>query len=182
MTGRKKKKQEPEAELSRAEANIKWCEDWLYIPEGKNVGHRLEMAQFMKDDFIAIYDNEAITRRAILSRSRKNAKTFEAACILLLHLCGIEAAHPAQQPDFLHGSVARSGGAGVQPCRQDGADEFAFIPPHHGARDRQDAGLPQAGHHVPGTVGRRGHQLRPVACGGDPRRTGASARPAFGVV
>ena len=46
----------------------------------------------MKDDFIAIYDNEAITRRAILSRSRKNAKTMEAACILLLHLCGIEAA------------------------------------------------------------------------------------------
>src|SRR6185437_10741259 len=90
---RKKKKQEEEEELSRAEANIQWCEDWLYIPEGKNVGHRLEMAQLMKDDFIAIYDNEAITRRAILSRGRKNAKTFEAACILLLHLCGIEAAN-----------------------------------------------------------------------------------------
>jgi len=92
MPRKKKREPEPEPELSRGEANIVWCEKWLYIPEGKNVGHRLKMAQFMKDDFIAIYDNEAITRRAILSRGRKNAKTFEAACILLLHLCGNEAA------------------------------------------------------------------------------------------
>ena len=33
------------------------------------------MAEFMKDDFRAIYDNEAgPTRRAIISRGRKNAK------------------------------------------------------------------------------------------------------------
>ena len=38
---RRRKKEEARAgsrELSRGEANIKWCEDWLYIPEGKNVG------------------------------------------------------------------------------------------------------------------------------------------------
>ena len=179
---RKKKKQEEEEELTRGEANIKWCEDWLYIPEGKNVGHRLEMAQFMKDDFIAIYDNEAITRRAILSRSRKNAKTFEAACILLLHLCGIEAANRPNSQIFST-ALSRDQAAlvfnlAVKMVRMNPR----FIPLHHGARDRQDAGLPQAGHHVPGAVGGRGHQLRPVACGGDPRRTGASARPAFGVV
>jgi phage terminase large subunit-like protein len=48
------------------------------------------MAAFMADDFRAIYDNEAGTRRAIISRGRKNAKTTECACILLLHHCGPE--------------------------------------------------------------------------------------------
>ena len=42
------------------------------------------------DDFRAIYDNPDGTRRAIISRGRKNAKTTECACILLLHLCGPE--------------------------------------------------------------------------------------------
>ena len=60
------------------------------IPEGKNVGDKLRMADFMKDDFRAIYGNPAgSTRRAIISRGRKNAKTMEAACIILLHLCGV---------------------------------------------------------------------------------------------
>lgn len=49
------------------------------------------MADFMKEDFRAIYDNPAGTRRAIISRGRKNAKTTESAMILLLHLCGPEA-------------------------------------------------------------------------------------------
>lgn len=49
------------------------------------------MAEFMKEDFRAIYDNPAGTRRAILSRGRKNAKTTESAMITLLHLCGPEA-------------------------------------------------------------------------------------------
>lgn len=49
------------------------------------------MAAFMRDDFRAIYDNPHGTRRAIISRGRKNAKTVEAALILLLHLCGPEA-------------------------------------------------------------------------------------------
>ena len=81
----------PEDE-TRAERNIRWCETYLRIPEGKNVGQSLKMADFMKDDFRAIYDNKAgPTRRAIISRGRKNAKTMEAACIILLHLCGSEA-------------------------------------------------------------------------------------------
>jgi phage terminase large subunit-like protein len=49
------------------------------------------MADFMQDDFRAIYDNPHGTRRAILSRGRKTAKTTESAMILLLHLCGPEA-------------------------------------------------------------------------------------------
>jgi phage terminase large subunit-like protein len=76
--------------LTRAERNIAWCESHLHLPEGRFVGQPLRMAAFMKDDFRAIYDNEAGTRLAIISRGRKNAKTTECACILLLHLCGPE--------------------------------------------------------------------------------------------
>jgi phage terminase large subunit-like protein len=75
---------------SRAERNIWWCEEYIRIPEGKFVGEKLTMAEFMREDFRAIYDNPAGTRRAILSRGRKNAKTTEAAMILLLHLVGPE--------------------------------------------------------------------------------------------
>jgi phage terminase large subunit-like protein len=76
--------------LTRAEFNIAWCEDHLHLPEGRFVGQPLEMAEFMRDDFRAIYDNVQGTRRAIISRGRKNAKTSECAFILLLHLCGPE--------------------------------------------------------------------------------------------
>lgn len=65
-------------ELTRAERNIAWCEKHLRIPEGKYVGQKLQMAEYMKDDFRAIYDNpNALTRRAIISRGRKNAKSLE---------------------------------------------------------------------------------------------------------
>lgn len=84
-------KKKPSSKLTRAERNIKWCEDHLHLPEGQYVGKPLKMADFMKEDFKAIYDNPVGTRRAILTRGRKNAKTTECACILLLHLCGREA-------------------------------------------------------------------------------------------
>jgi phage terminase large subunit-like protein len=74
----------------RAAHNIWWCERYLFLPEGKHVGQKLEMAEFMKDDFRAIYANEVVTRRAIISRGRKNAKSVECASIVLLHLCGPE--------------------------------------------------------------------------------------------
>ena len=76
---------------SRAERNIAWCERYLRIPDGRYVGQPLKMAPFMRDDFRAIYDNPHGTRRAIITRGRKNAKTTESAMILLLHLCGPEA-------------------------------------------------------------------------------------------
>jgi phage terminase large subunit-like protein len=76
---------------SRAHRNIEWVEKYARVPEGKDVGKPLKLAKFMRDDFIAIYDNPHGTRRAIISRGRKNAKTTESALILLLHLCGPEA-------------------------------------------------------------------------------------------
>jgi phage terminase large subunit-like protein len=74
----------------RARENIRWCEERLFLPEGKDVGKPFRMAEFMKDDFRAIYGNHAGTRRAIISRGRKNAKSVECAAIALLHLCGPE--------------------------------------------------------------------------------------------
>jgi phage terminase large subunit-like protein len=82
---------------TRAERNIAWCEKHLRLPEGKFVGQKLKMAEFMKDDFRAIYDNRHGTRRAIISRGRKNAKSTEAAMILLLHLASEEESRPNSQ-------------------------------------------------------------------------------------
>jgi len=75
---------------TRAGRNILWCQKYIHIPEGKFVGQKLKMAHFMKEDFAAIYDNPNGTRRAIISRGRKNAKSAEAAFIMLVHLCGQE--------------------------------------------------------------------------------------------
>ena len=77
--------------MTRAERNIAWCERYLRIPEGKYVGKPLQMAEFMKEDFRKIYDNPHGTRRGIISRGRKNAKTTESAMIVALHLVGPEA-------------------------------------------------------------------------------------------
>lgn len=76
---------------TRAERNVAWIERYIRVPEGKFVGKPLKVAPYMVEDFRAIYDNPAGTRRAIISRGRKNSKTTEAALIVLLHLCGPEA-------------------------------------------------------------------------------------------
>lgn len=76
---------------SRAERNIAWIEKYCRIPDGDGVGKPLILADFLKDDLRAIYDNPRGTRRAIISRARKNAKTLLCTLIVLLHLCGPEA-------------------------------------------------------------------------------------------
>src|SRR6185295_17078909 len=75
---------------TRAQKNIKWIHDHCYVPEGKFVGQKLELPSLIQDDLRAIYDNPHDTRRAIITRGRKNAKSTECAAILLLHLCGPE--------------------------------------------------------------------------------------------
>jgi len=75
---------------SRAERNIRWIESVIPMPDGPKVGHLIQLAEFMKEDLRAIYDNPHGTRRALISRGRKNAKTTETACLLLLHLAGPE--------------------------------------------------------------------------------------------
>jgi phage terminase large subunit-like protein len=87
----RRSKSKPSVTETRAERNIVWIEKYCRVPEGRFVGKPLVMAPFMREDFRAIYDNPHGTRRAILTRGRKNAKTVEAALIVLLHLCGPEA-------------------------------------------------------------------------------------------
>jgi phage terminase large subunit-like protein len=65
----------------------------LRVPDGPRVGEPLLLEPWQQAELRAIYDNPAGTRRAILSRARKNAKTSTAAALLLAHLCGPPARH-----------------------------------------------------------------------------------------
>ncbi|MBR1149341.1 terminase TerL endonuclease subunit [Bradyrhizobium sp. JYMT SZCCT0428] len=86
------KRRKPKALRTRAERNIAWIEQHCCIPEGRKIGKPFILPDYMRADFIAIYDNKrATTRRAIISRGRKNLKTSQSALIVLLHLCGPEA-------------------------------------------------------------------------------------------
>src|SRR6266566_1236896 len=86
------KKKKTKKTETRAERNIRWIEKNCRIPEGKDVGKPVILRAFQKKIIVRIYDNPAGTRRAILSVGRKNAKTSLSAFLLLLHLCGPEAA------------------------------------------------------------------------------------------
>ena len=72
---------------------IKFIERYCFIPEGRFVGQRLQLAEWQKREITRIYDNPDGTRRAIISMPRKNAKTSLSACLLLAHLCGPPAKH-----------------------------------------------------------------------------------------
>jgi phage terminase large subunit-like protein len=67
---------------------IEFIETVCFVPEGRLVGKKLKLASWQKDLIRLIYDNPHGTRRAIISMGRKNAKTTQAACLLLAHLCG----------------------------------------------------------------------------------------------
>lgn len=76
---------------TRAERNIKWIETYCRVPEGRDVGKPVKLRSWQRDELRKIYDNSAVTRRAIVSFGRKNGKTALAAFLCLLHLCGPEA-------------------------------------------------------------------------------------------
>lgn len=82
--------------MTPGEEAWRWIQRYCRIPEGLGIGTPLEVAPFMRADFNAIYNNAAGTRRAIISRGRKNAKTTESAMIVLLHLCGPRAIRNSQ--------------------------------------------------------------------------------------
>jgi len=80
----------------RSDVIINWIEKACRIPEGKDVGKKVELRAFQKADIRKIYDNPHGTRRAIISYGRKNAKTTFAAFLLLVHLAGPEAKQNGQ--------------------------------------------------------------------------------------
>ena len=92
MATRKQRRVSPgKVELSRANRNIEWIQKYCRIPEGKDVGKKVELRDWQRAEIVKIYDNPAGTRKAIVSFGRKNAKTTLAAFLLLMHLCGPEA-------------------------------------------------------------------------------------------
>jgi phage terminase large subunit-like protein len=77
--------------LTRGERNCQWIEEYCRVPEGRLVGQAVKLRKWQRAEICKIYDNPAITRRAILSFGRKNGKTALAAWLCLLHLVGPEA-------------------------------------------------------------------------------------------
>jgi phage terminase large subunit-like protein len=101
---------------TRAERNIKWIEDHCCVPEGRDVGKRVQLRPWQREEIIKIYDNPHGTRRVILSFGRKNGKTAFASFLLLLHLAGPEhminsqlysAAQSREQAAILFGLAAK---------------------------------------------------------------------------
>lgn len=85
-TSRKKPKP-----MTRGQRVCAFLERYCLAPEGEHVGKPLILQPFQRKFILAVYDNPAGTRRAILSIGRKNGKTALIAGLVLAHLCGPEA-------------------------------------------------------------------------------------------
>ncbi|MFT0532259.1 terminase large subunit [Castellaniella hirudinis] len=68
-----------------------FIERYCKVPEGDLVGQSVKLAPFQEKFFYSLYDNPHGTRRAYLSKARKNAKTATIGFIVLVHLVGPEA-------------------------------------------------------------------------------------------
>lgn len=77
--------------MTRAEKVIRFIETHCRVPEGKLVGRPMRLDDFQKDFIRRVYDNEVVTRRAILSIARKNGKSGLIAALVLAHIVGPEA-------------------------------------------------------------------------------------------
>jgi phage terminase large subunit-like protein len=77
----------PKAE-TRGEKVIRFIETFCVTPEGVHVGKPIVLAEFQKKFLIAIFDNKAGTRRAILSVGRKSGKSTLVAGIVLASIVG----------------------------------------------------------------------------------------------
>ena len=82
--------------MTRGERVIAFIETFCVVPEGTGVGQPMVLAPFQKKWIKAVYDNKAVTRRAILAIARKNGKTALIASIMLAHIIGPEAVRNSQ--------------------------------------------------------------------------------------
>lgn len=74
---------------TRADRVIRFCEEYLVVPDGAYVGNALKLREWQKDILRGIYNSQ--TRHAIITFPRKNGKTSLTAMIVLAHLVGPEA-------------------------------------------------------------------------------------------
>jgi phage terminase large subunit-like protein len=81
----------PIEKLTRGERLVRFAHEFLVVPEGLKVGQPLRLEPFQIAFLLAVFDNPAVTRRAIMSIARRNGKTFLVAVILLSFILGPEA-------------------------------------------------------------------------------------------
>lgn len=99
-----------------ADQIIAFVESQCRIPEGKDVGKPVKLREWQRAELRKIYDNDAGTRRAIVTFGRKNGKTALCAFLLLAHLVGpahrknsqlYSAAQSREQAAILFGLAAK---------------------------------------------------------------------------
>jgi phage terminase large subunit-like protein len=90
--------------MTRAARIIRFVEGFLCVPEGKDVGKPMVLADFQKKFLIDVFDNPHGTRRAILSMGRKGGKTALIAAILAAFVVGPEA---RQNAVLVSGALSR---------------------------------------------------------------------------
>ena len=90
--------------MTRAARIIQFIEGYLRVPEGKDVGQPMLLADFQKRFLIDVFDNPHGTRRAILSMGRKGGKTALIAAILAAFVVGPEA---RQNAVLVSGALSR---------------------------------------------------------------------------
>ena len=73
----------------RAQRVVRFIEEFLVVPEGKDVGKPVRLRDWQLEFIDKVYGTP--TRRAILSMGRKNGKSAITAMLLLAHLVGPEA-------------------------------------------------------------------------------------------
>jgi phage terminase large subunit-like protein len=76
---------------TRGDRIIRFCQDYLTVPEGAHGGRPVRLREWQQDLIRAIYDDP--TRKVIISFPRKNGKTALTAMLVLAHLVGPEARH-----------------------------------------------------------------------------------------
>lgn len=100
--GRKQKSRRGQPPSDRPSQRVaEFIEQHCRVPEGKDVGKPLVLRDFQREALELAYDSP--TRRVIDSKGRKNAKSAQAALLLLTHLSG-----PMRVPNSQLYSTAQS--------------------------------------------------------------------------
>lgn len=82
--------------MSTAALVAEFIETYCRVPEGRGVGQPMRLMPWQRDFLVAVFDNPAGTRRAILSIARKNGKSALVAALLLAYTIGPLATPNAQ--------------------------------------------------------------------------------------
>lgn len=101
----------PVALSPRTARNIAWMEKHLRIPDGDKAGQRFVVPDYIREDLELLWGNPHGTRTLIVSRPRKNLKTFEIALVFMCALIG-----PECEPNSQLYSVANSQKQAMMVC------------------------------------------------------------------